>query len=88
MLAPVADHEGEAQDGEGEEEDEGAGERVEFGHGVEEDVAGGFAHEGSHGEIFLALADEVEGEFEPDEEEEAGVVVEEVEDVVALVADG
>ena len=88
VLAPVSDHEAQAHDGERDEEDEGGGAGVDVReHGVEEEVGCDFAAAGLEGEGGLAVGEEVPGELEPDEEVEAAEVVEEVEDVVALVAD-
>lgn len=57
------------------------------GHEDHEGHAGDFGEEGFGGELGLVFAEKVEWEVEPDEEEEAAEVVEEVPDVVALVAD-
>lgn len=88
MLAPVSDHEAQAHDCEGEQEYERRGSRVDVRvHGVEEEVGCEFAAARFEREIGLAVGEEVARELEPDEEVEATEVVEEVEDVVALVAD-
>lgn len=60
VLAPITNHESEAEDGEREEEHECACFGIESGHVDEECVAGEFCETGADGEIGFALFDEVD----------------------------
>ncbi|TKW51113.1 hypothetical protein CTA1_12224 [Colletotrichum tanaceti] len=88
VLAPVADHQAQAEQQQRAEEDKGGGAAVEAVQGAEDGVVAELPEGRLPGVAQLALAEEVARQVEPDEEEEAGDVAEEVEGVVALVADG
>lgn len=89
MLAPVANHQAHAELHERQQEH---AEGRAPGHISPEEEEGGvvadFPEGGFAGEIGLALAEEVQRQLQPDQEEEATDVAEEVEEVVALIADG
>lgn len=88
VLTPVADHEAYPQQEEGKQEDKGCWFGVPSPHSVHERIAGDFGEEGSDAEVVLLALDEVQWQLEPDKEHEASNVVEEVADVIALVANG
>lgn len=88
VLTPVADHEADSQQEEGKQEDKGCCFGVPSPHAIHESIAGDLGEEGSDPEVVLLTLDEIQRQLEPDEEHEAADVVEEVADVIALVADG
>ena len=87
VLTPVADHKADSQQEEGKQEDKCCWLGVPSPHAIHERIAGDFGEEGSDAEVVLLALDEVQWQLEPDEEHEASDVVEEVADVIALVAD-
>ena len=87
VLAPVADHEGDAHAEEREEEDEDGGSRAEVCHECDEGQPGDFRQDGFERRAVLPPPDEVAGEVEPGGEHEVQDVMREVPGVVALVAD-
>lgn len=86
MLAPVAYHQAQPHDGEREDEHEGgrAGIDVVVEH-VDGDVVADFPEGTFGGVLELPLPPEVQREFQPDEEDEAPDISEEVGDAIAVV---
>jgi len=79
VLAPITYHKPDPHLHEGDQEGERCGARVQRGHVVQEGVARELGDQSTEGEVRFAFAIKVEGQFGPDEEEEAADVVEEVE---------
>lgn len=88
VLAPVPDHEAEPHQGQGEQEDEQGRVAIKEEQGEEGGVVSELPAGGLESHLGAVLAEEVQGQVEPDEEEEAPEVVQEVPDVVALVPHG
>lgn len=88
MLAPVANHQAEAHDGQRQQEHKDGRPPVELPHGVLQGVAAELPEGRLEREHRPVLPEEVEGKLEPDEEVEAPDVVQEVPEAVALVPDG
>jgi len=86
MLTPVTDHEAQAKLDKWYKEHERGCPGIDGPHVVEEDVAAYLGDEGADGEVGFVLAVEVEGELGPDEKKEASHVMQEIEEIVALVA--
>jgi hypothetical protein len=57
-------------------------------HEVQEEVGSIFRGGGLQGKLVVLLACKVEGQIEPDEEQEPPNVVEEMPDIVSLVSKG
>lgn len=88
VLSPIADHQTQSHEREGPEEDKGRRLAVEAVQGVQEGVVAELPESRLEAVLRLTLAEKVPRQVEPDQKDEASDVVQEVEDVVTLVADG
>jgi len=88
VLAPISDHEAEAEEEEGENVDEEGWAEVLTGHEVEEGVVCCFPKGAFEGDGVFFLLEEVEGKIEPDQKVKTTNVVEEVWEGVSLVTNG
>ena len=87
VLTPITDHETEAGEGKGKYEGEESGGKVHVnGEEVDKSITRDLRTKDFECRKRFVLAEEVEGEVDPDKEEEAGDVLKEVEDRVSLVA--
>jgi len=87
VLTPVTDHETKASEGKGKHKgEESCGKVHVSGEEVDKSITRDFRTKDFQCRESFLLADEVEGEVDPDKEEEAADVLKEVEDRVSLVA--
>lgn len=86
MLAPVSNHEANAEQEQRQQECKECGSGIVAEQQVNSCVVGELPEGGFACQHELSIADEIRGQVEPDEEEEATDIVEEVKDVVTLIA--